>query len=642
MPTIGRIAIEPCMTSSRGEAIMSGEIRPPIGTIVAVASLLAWGAGVGLPTTIACAADCLTAPYFSAPEGSHWYYQTDRATHRKCWFLRAKNQSSQQPTEQAASEGKSAPAPEQPTTASVGAPTSIRPADGAAPRTSAQQRGPAPRTGATNIAGADDCLTSPNSAAPEGKRWFYRTDRATQRKCWYLRAPGEATQRMDAQAPSAVAPPKKTSATDNATASAGTPLIMPSPSLNLEPAPMSSATTANLVAQSAPSGNTSPSARERPAAQTGAQTAAPAPAVGSSDSPAVVRANAAERNVAASPARADSLRPTVDARARDHAESPARGGVSSANATGMAISLTGTLFQMFLVVAVGLGVASLLYRVVTAAARRRKIGSDHTDHLEADWIRNQNPQQQYSVDEDLQRPTISGANDSEDQQQHRSVDERDQFTDDWHRSTIAAANDREDQQQHRSVDDRDQFIEELHSSQTSGANDRDDQQKDRSFDDRDQFIDDLHRSLISGANNFDARRPQPTDNDWPNGARRTGGTFQITEDVSKREDTLAQLRRDLDRLLQPNSREQQHGSSAEREQFIDDLHRTPISGANDNGSGEDDHDDQRPANDARRTGDVCHLTDEASERDNRFAQLRRDLDWLLQSPERKFQGTGFG
>ena len=235
---------------------MPRQIPTPIGLIAPIATLLAWGAGVGIPTTIARAADCLTAPYFFAPEGSHWYYQTDRATQRKCWFLRAKNQSSQQPTKQAASEESATrtPAPEQLATASVGAPTSIRPADSAAPRTSAQQGAPAPGAGATNIAGADDCLTSPNSAAPEGKRWFYRTDRATQRKCWYLRAPGEATQRTDAQAPSAVAPAKKRSATDNATASAGAPLVMPSPSLKPQSAPMSSATTADFVAQSMPAG----------------------------------------------------------------------------------------------------------------------------------------------------------------------------------------------------------------------------------------------------------------------------------------------------------------------------------------------------------------------------------------------------
>jgi hypothetical protein len=40
----------------------------------------------------------------------------------------------------------------------------------------------------TNNARADDCLAAPKSAAPESGHWYYRTDRATQRKCWYLRA----------------------------------------------------------------------------------------------------------------------------------------------------------------------------------------------------------------------------------------------------------------------------------------------------------------------------------------------------------------------------------------------------------------------------------------------------------------------
>jgi len=36
------------------------------------------------------------------------------------------------------------------------------------------------------------CLAAPNSKAPEGGRWYYRTDRATNRKCWYVVAPGSA------------------------------------------------------------------------------------------------------------------------------------------------------------------------------------------------------------------------------------------------------------------------------------------------------------------------------------------------------------------------------------------------------------------------------------------------------------------
>jgi hypothetical protein len=276
----------------------------------------------------------------------------------------------------------------------------------------------------------------------------------------------------------------------------------------------------------------------------------------------------------------------------------------------------GTLVQMFLIVALGLGVAGFLYHVVTAAAGRRQ----RTEHLASDGIGNQNPhkwednQQQYAVDEDLHRPTISGANDSEDQQHHCSVDERDHFTDDLHRLTIAAANDRSDQQYQDSVDDRD------------------------------PLIDDLHRALMTGANDYDERRPHSADDEWPNRVRRTGGASQITDDISARENTLVQLRRDLDRLLQQRSGDV-HGSIDERERFIDDLHRSPISGANDNGSGEGDHDAGRPSNDewpnnARPMGGASHLTDEVSERDKRLAQLTRDLDLLLQPPARKFQGTG--
>src|ERR1700674_2455233 len=33
---------------------------------------------------------------------------------------------------------------------------------------------------------ADDCLVAPNSAPPQGSHWYYRLDRPTQRKCWYV------------------------------------------------------------------------------------------------------------------------------------------------------------------------------------------------------------------------------------------------------------------------------------------------------------------------------------------------------------------------------------------------------------------------------------------------------------------------
>jgi hypothetical protein len=33
---------------------------------------------------------------------------------------------------------------------------------------------------------ADDCLTKPKGTAPAGQHWYYRSDRATKRQCWYL------------------------------------------------------------------------------------------------------------------------------------------------------------------------------------------------------------------------------------------------------------------------------------------------------------------------------------------------------------------------------------------------------------------------------------------------------------------------
>jgi hypothetical protein len=65
---------------------MSGQIIQ-IRLIALAVPLLAWGVGIGVPTTPARADDCVTAPRSVAPTGSHWYYHTDRTKRRKCWFL---------------------------------------------------------------------------------------------------------------------------------------------------------------------------------------------------------------------------------------------------------------------------------------------------------------------------------------------------------------------------------------------------------------------------------------------------------------------------------------------------------------------------------------------------------------------------
>jgi hypothetical protein len=58
-----------------------------------------------------------------------------------------------------------------------------------------------------NTTPADNCLAAPNTAAPPGHRWYYRTDRATQRKCWYVRAPNQPAQQAAAPAKKGAAKP---------------------------------------------------------------------------------------------------------------------------------------------------------------------------------------------------------------------------------------------------------------------------------------------------------------------------------------------------------------------------------------------------------------------------------------------------
>lgn len=41
--------------------------------------------------------DCLAKPNAASPQGSHWYYRVDRATHQHCWYLAAQGGTAVQP-----------------------------------------------------------------------------------------------------------------------------------------------------------------------------------------------------------------------------------------------------------------------------------------------------------------------------------------------------------------------------------------------------------------------------------------------------------------------------------------------------------------------------------------------------------------
>jgi len=56
--------------------------RRQIAPVILAILLAATGAGGA-----AGAEDCLDGPNAPSPQGSHWFYHLDRATHRKCWYL---------------------------------------------------------------------------------------------------------------------------------------------------------------------------------------------------------------------------------------------------------------------------------------------------------------------------------------------------------------------------------------------------------------------------------------------------------------------------------------------------------------------------------------------------------------------------
>jgi hypothetical protein len=113
LSNLHRIAIEfrndiSSVLSDGGAIMMSARIRRPIGSVAFVSALLVSTFAAGPRAGTAEAADCLIAPTSSAPPNSHWYYRTDRATQRKCWYLRAINDPPQQGTLKTAQAGPAA------------------------------------------------------------------------------------------------------------------------------------------------------------------------------------------------------------------------------------------------------------------------------------------------------------------------------------------------------------------------------------------------------------------------------------------------------------------------------------------------------------------------------------------------------
>src|ERR1041385_681486 len=54
---------------------------------------------------------------------------------------------------------------------------------------------------ASHAAPAETCLGAPKGAAPQGNHWYYRLERPSMRKCWYLADKGQKVARRAAPRP---------------------------------------------------------------------------------------------------------------------------------------------------------------------------------------------------------------------------------------------------------------------------------------------------------------------------------------------------------------------------------------------------------------------------------------------------------
>jgi hypothetical protein len=95
------------------------KIIGPTASVAVIAALLLLGIGASLPVDSARADNCVAAPNASPPQGQHWYYRSDRVSHRKCWYLHATMQLAHhvmaQPAAPPAEPAEAGPAPQPPT-----------------------------------------------------------------------------------------------------------------------------------------------------------------------------------------------------------------------------------------------------------------------------------------------------------------------------------------------------------------------------------------------------------------------------------------------------------------------------------------------------------------------------------------------
>lgn len=231
-----------------------------------------------------------------------------------------------------------------------------------APLAAVSQNAP---TASSTANAAPDCLASPKDAAPQGQHWYYRLDRTTKRKCWYLRAAGDKDSAKIAQTASDTpTAPAQQQQQQNPVQDARAEYLTAGSGV----APQ----TPNAVAQAAAATPAQPSA-DQTADSNAQQPAAPWPEVSTATAPPAPQPAPAAVAAAAQP----SAKPS---------KSPAPAALAAAD--GSADKPAGSVQMLMLVIGGALALAgllaSLIYRFAGARARVRLQSADRHGYW-GDW-----------------------------------------------------------------------------------------------------------------------------------------------------------------------------------------------------------------------------------------------------------------
>jgi hypothetical protein len=264
-----------------------------------------------------------------------------------------------------------------------------------------------------------------------------------------------------------------------------------------------------------------------PTSQTGDQATVPAPATGPAwPDPVVTSVKTLEPTAGTSDARIESGQPSAGVRASDNAQSTAQDGAPITQAK-TANFPTSRPIAMFAVAALGLVVAGLLLRIVMkiSSGRRQRV-----DRRGFDWIENRD-QDESGGDQILNQPE-----DLSDYLQRSAM-----------RTSLGSGCSPSWRTRRDNILDRDA---------ASGITDKIGMNRHRriNIDPRDsdwigKLVDDLQSSLVLPSD-YHSGSPLQDDDSWPDADRRNDGVSQNSEEVREREETLKQLKQDLDRLLQ--------------------------------------------------------------------------------------------